>query len=382
MSDNLAQETPAAYLVLVRKGPSWHPGDLEPLCLLLSKRFAGELWAFGSYDADMMIGRIRLRAVKERSSVHVWNLARFGRHVLRWADELRAAHKPGLVVICFEPFKGGLLALYTARRAKGALICEVNGVYASPSNVADTRFAWMRAMRQYLRRLVGAFVVRRATAVRLLFADQLRGFARLPANVVIRQFFDKSNTERFYPGAEEPLVLAVGFPFRVKGFDILCEAFRRVALRHPAWKLVLIGHRVPEELRAGGFEHPQIAAYPGVLQTDVAQWMSRCAIFALPSRTEAMGRVLIEAGAAGKCRLATRVDGIPTVVEDGVDGMLIEKENVVELSAALETLMQDAALRSRLGQAARRRVAQEFSPEAYLQHYAELVDCALGRGER
>ena len=50
-----------------------------------------------------------------------------------------------------------------------------------------------------------------------------------------------------------------------------------------------------------GLEHPQIEARPGVKQPELAAWMSRCAIFALPSRTEAMGRVLIEAGAAAKC---------------------------------------------------------------------------------
>jgi hypothetical protein len=48
------QETPVAYLVIVRKGPTWSPADLEPLCRLLSRRFIGEISAFGSYDADLV----------------------------------------------------------------------------------------------------------------------------------------------------------------------------------------------------------------------------------------------------------------------------------------------------------------------------------------
>jgi len=50
------QQAPVAYMVVVRKGPTWRPADFEPLCRLLSRRFAGEIWAFGSYDADVRVG--------------------------------------------------------------------------------------------------------------------------------------------------------------------------------------------------------------------------------------------------------------------------------------------------------------------------------------
>lgn len=354
-------------------------GDFEPLCRLLSRKFSGEIWAFGSYDADVFLGRFRLRVVKERSSVHLMNLMRFGRHVAVWTEQLRRAAVTNLVVVAFDPFKGGLSALYTAWRARGALVCEVNGVYADRHNLRSGGSGWMRRWHLSFRRAVGGFVLRRASAVRLLFADQLRDFVCLPPEIIRRQFFDISNTERFYPGREESIVLGVGFPFRVKGFDVLCNAFRRIAPKYPEWKLVLIGHGVPEEARAGGFLDPQIQTRPGVLQTEVAQWMARCAIFALPSRTEAMGRVLIEAGAAGKCRVASRVDGIPTVVEDGVDGILVPPDDVEQLSVELERLILDGELRRRLGEAAKHRVAREFSANAYLQHYSDLVGAVISR---
>lgn len=371
-------QLPVAYVVVVRKGPSWNPDDLRSFCELLSQRFAGEVWAFGSYDADIRIDRIRLRVVNESSRLHVMNVLRFTRYALRWIEELRRAHRSKLVVISTEPLKAGLLALYAARRAGGVFICEVNGVYGNRINVTAARAAWAWP----LRRLVIARVLAHATAIRLLFPGQLQGLIRVSPRVVVGQFFELSGAGRFYPGVEEPLVLSVGFPFKVKGFDILCEAFRRVTPRFPRWRLVLIGHRVPQELREGGFEHPQIEALPGLRQPAVAQWMSRCAIFALPSRTEAMGRVLLEAGAAAKCRLATRVDGIPTVVEDEVDGVLVEKENAEQLASALERLMGDAELRRRLGEAARKRVASEFSAARYLEHYVGLVSSALRRHEQ
>ena len=371
---------PLAYLVVVRKGPTWDLSDIEPYCRLLSRRFTGEVWAYGSYEADTVIGRMRLRVVADQPGHDIANRLRFVRRARQWVEQLRAARPGRLAVVALEPFTGGPLGLHAARRARGVLICEVNGVYASYHNTVNTRMALVRSIRVLARRLVGAFVLHRATAVRLLFAGQLNGFVRLPGHVITRQFFEITNLPGFRPGAEEPIILGAGFPFRVKGFDLLCQAFSRIADRYPDWKLVLIGHRVPEALVEGGFAHPCIEGYPGVKQPLLADWMARCAIFALPSRTEAMGRVLVEAGAAGKCRLATRVDGIPTVIENGVDGLLVDAENVDQLASALDQLMRDASLRQRLGQAARRRVERDFSDEAYLDHYAELVSVALERG--
>jgi glycosyltransferase involved in cell wall biosynthesis len=363
-------------LVIARKGPSWSTSDLEPLCRLLSRRFAGEIWAFGSYDADILIDRFRVRVVNdERSSSRMGALALTSRNMLRWAVELRAACPRDLTVVSLEPFTGGLLALYVARRARGIFICEVNGVYSNRDNFPGGRIAgWLRLE---ARRILGRFVLTRATAVRLLFSGQLQKFVRLPARVLTRQFFDFADIERFHPGADEKMILGVGFPFRIKGFDILCRAFHTIAAAYPEWKLVLIGHLVPGEVRAAGLEHPRIEALPGVKQPELAGWMSRCAIFALPSRTEAMGRVLIEAGAAGKCRVASRVDGIPTVIEDGIDGILVEKEDVSQLAATLARLISDTPLRQRLGEAARVRMKREFSGDAYLEHYTDLVSSAL-----
>ncbi len=379
-ADSEAQP-PLAYLVVIHKGPTWNQADLEPLCRLLSRRFTGEVWSFGTYEADRIIGRMRLR-VANRSFEKNLNGVRAFLRARAWIKLLRDAGLPDLVVVTRDPFLSGLLGLYTAKRARGILICEINGVYASRHNTADTRLPLVRALRVFARRWAGAFVLHRATAVRLMFADQLKGFVRLPGRVVTRHFFDRTNLAAFHPGAEEPIILGVGHPFGIKGFDLLCQAFRRIASGYPEWKLVLIGHKIPDEVQQGGFEHPRIETHPGTKQPLMAEWMARCAIFALPSRTEGIPRVLLEAGAAGKCRLAARVGGIPRVVEDGVDGVLVEPESVEHLAAALARLMSDRNLRRLLGEAARRRVEREFSEEAYLEDYGEVVSAALqGRHE-
>jgi glycosyltransferase involved in cell wall biosynthesis len=372
-----AATAPLAYLFMIRVGPTYSMGDLAPECELLSRRFAGEFWSYGSYEADRQIGRIRLRVVKDASNVGILNFFSFARRVMRRARELQATHMQRIVVTSYDPFKGGLLALRVARRLHAAFVCEVNGVYGDRDNFAHVKAALWRTIRLLQMRLVGDYVLRRADAVRLLFVDQLANFVALPDATLVRHFFALTYTDRFYSAPEEKIIVAAGFPFMRKGVDVLVEAFVRLAPRYRDWKLVLIGHLIPTELRALGVEHAQILALPGVPQEELAKWVSRCAILALVSRSEAMGRVLLEGAAAGKCRIATRVDGIPTVVEHGVDGVLVEKNNVEELCAGLARLMDDEDLRRRFGVAGQLRVARDFSPERYLAHFSELVAATL-----
>jgi glycosyltransferase involved in cell wall biosynthesis len=87
-----------------------------------------------------------------------------------------------------------------------------------------------------------------------------------------------------------------------------------------------------------------------------------------------MGRILLEAAAAGKCRIGAAVNGIPTVISDGVDGLLVPKGDVDALAGALESLMANPQLRRRLGAAAKARAATEFTYSAYLDHYAHMFD--------
>jgi glycosyltransferase involved in cell wall biosynthesis len=374
-----ALPAPLAYLFMIRVGPTYTTGDLAPECELLSRRFAGEFWSYGSYEADTQIGRMRLRVVKDGSKLGIINFFRFARRVMRRATELRANSVQRIVVTSYDPFKGGLLALRVARRLNAAFVCEVNGVYGSLDNFAHVKAAIWRRIRLLQMRVIGNYVLRRADAVRLLFIEQLANFVTLRSDTIVRHFFALTYTERFYSAPEEEIILAAGFPFMRKGVDMLVEAFLGLAPRYPNWKLVVIGHLIPKDMRAFGVEHAQILALPGVPQEELAKWISRCAILALASRSEAMGRVLLEGAAAGKCRIAARVDGIPTVIENGVDGVLVEKNNVEALRAGLVRLMDDEELRRRFGTAGQLRVAREFSPEMYLVHFSELVAATLER---
>jgi glycosyltransferase involved in cell wall biosynthesis len=229
-------------------------------------------------------------------------------------------------------------------------------------------------------RLTGSYVLKRADGVRLLFDEQLQNFALPRKSALIRRFFDIAYVDRFFEGPEEPIILLVGFPYRRKGADILFKAFCSLAPRFPQWKLVMIGHELKSSMDAAGFSHPQVSVLAGMPQTELVDWVARCSIVAQPSRSEAMGRILLEAAAAGKCRIGTAVNGIPTVISDGIDGVLVPKNDVKALEGALKLLIVNPELRRRLGAAAKARAAREFTYQAYLDHYSEFFD-TLGRAE-
>jgi glycosyltransferase involved in cell wall biosynthesis len=224
------------------------------------------------------------------------------------------------------------------------------------------------------------FVLSRAAGIRLLHPSQLEkiGYRRRPGQVV-EQIPDFVDTSVFVQLGEEKTILVVGFPFFVKGIDTAIAAFRQVAAAHPDWVLKIMGHYPDgEELQKAIGDCPRIVHQPPVTHRHMPAHIGRCGIVLQPSRTEAMGRVLVEAMAAGKPRVASRVGGIPTVVADGEDGILVDPEDVDGFARALAALMSSAELRQRLGAAGARRAASELSTDEYFRKterfYRRVID--------
>jgi glycosyltransferase involved in cell wall biosynthesis len=149
----------------------------------------------------------------------------------------------------------------------------------------------------------------------------------------------------------------------------------------PDFKLVLIGHNLEDDARKSFPDlDGRIEFRPGLYFDELKDYYRRCYCLALPSRTEGMGRVLLEAMACGKPVIGSKVGGIPSIIDDGVNGFLFEKENEQELAHWLNKLLSDPSLAMRMGQEGRKMMKERFSSHKYLGEYAQMVSSVVDQG--
>ena len=190
--------------------------------------------------------------------------------------------------------------------------------------------------------------------------------------------------ERLGAGPGQTLVLGLGRLVEKKGFAHLIEAARRAA----GVRVALAGDG---DLR--GALEAQAAGAPvrlvGALDRDaVAAALAAADVVAVPSVVDRAGNVdglpnvLLEAMAAGRAVVASRVAGIPDVVADGVDGILVPPGDAVALGDALARLAADPAARARLGAAARNAVAARLGWDRAAQAFEEAYAAAAALDAR
>jgi glycosyltransferase involved in cell wall biosynthesis len=164
-----------------------------------------------------------------------------------------------------------------------------------------------------------------------------------------------------------PFILTVGRLVEDKAVDVLLEAFARAGDDFKEWRLSVLGEGLLGDSLRAQAHALGIAGrvdWHGVVR-DPYLFYRAAHLFALPSRVEGTPNALLE---AMSCGLAVVVsDGAPgplELVEDGVTGLVVPVNDPVRLAAALRRLGNDAALRGRLGAAARERVTEYDLPRA------------------
>jgi glycosyltransferase involved in cell wall biosynthesis len=171
------------------------------------------------------------------------------------------------------------------------------------------------------------------------------------------------------PEAEVLEVLVVGMLVHRKGQDVLLEAAARA--REP-WNVTFVGEggaRPALEQAAARIEHRRIR-FAG-WRADAAAAPLDCHVACVPSRAESFPYVALEAMACARAMVASRIDGLSEVVEDGATGLLVAPEDPAALAAALDALAADRARVRRIGEAAHARVRDRFGIDA-------MLDATLG----
>jgi glycosyltransferase involved in cell wall biosynthesis len=225
---------------------------------------------------------------------------------------------------------------------------------------------------------VAAFALRRADAVRTVSpftAGLVRGLGVEPA----ADFPAFMDLEPFLaPAAPLPLrptALFVGVLEAYKNVDGLARAWPLVASRLPDASLHLVGKGTRADV-AEALVRDHGARWERELSSpEVAAALDDAWVLVLPSRSEGMGRVLVEAFCRGRAVVGTRAGSIPDLVTDGVSGLLVEPDDPAALADALVRVLSDRALAWQLGTSARAAAEPWLqSPAEYARHVRELVE--------
>jgi len=162
---------------------------------------------------------------------------------------------------------------------------------------------------------------------------------------------------RFTPAGEKsptPLVLAVGRLVPVKRFELLVDALLRLKDAHPALEAVIVGEGYKrEELEAQRYaaRAEDWIHLPGRLDDDeVLDLYRRAWVLASSSAREGWGMTITEAAACGTPSVVTRIAGHVDAVEDGTSGIVVDGRD--EMVGAIDRVLRDEALRTRLSQGA------------------------------
>lgn len=269
---------------------------------------------------------------------------------------------------------GGYHWVFAAHLAKLPMICHVRNRFTYLSLREKLVLRWIRNWVFVSQNSWTQFPMRVRPANGRVLYDGV-SLAPAPASTTesVRAEFDMP-----------PDVIVAGMFCRVapqKDFETLIRAAAILAGRVPRLRYLIVGdytdgpavrqHYVKVEswLREHGVADRFVFAG---FRRDVARLMQGCDISVLSTHEEGLPLVLLEAMTYARPTVATAVDGIPELIEDGKTGLLTPHGDAQALAAALERLAADPAMAGRLGEAGRRVVETKFSPAQFEQNVLEM----------
>jgi len=342
-------------------------------------RWSRSLYLFqrtGPYLADVSPS-IRVESADATSRVAQW------RHLRRFLRTLR----PDVVVVFLSYF-----SVLTAARSAGIATRVVFDMGTPVSAfLADTDYRWSgpwmrRLFTRVMRRACAAADLLRATSTGV--ADDLVGTFGAPRSRVCivpnpvdvgaiatasRESIDGPFAQRW----SSPVIVAAGRLAEAKNYPLLIDALAILRETTPASLFILgAGDQEPAvraAIRARGLD--EVVHLCG-FQRNPWKFIARADVFALTSRYEGFGNVIVEAMACGVPVVATSSPGTRDIVTDGIDGLLVDRHEPAAVAAALARALGDATLRRRLAEAARRK-ADIYRTETIVAAYERALAGAL-----
>jgi len=358
-------------------------------------------------------GGLELQALEMTAQLHrrahtVWIACCAGSRLAREAEGL------GLRVVTFDItgyfHPSAVWALSRFIRAHGIRIvhCQLSKDLSTVVPAAD--LSWL-SPRVVLSKRVGSYLSKRDPFHRYTYAGVSRVLAIsevIHTNVLdttpmnpdrVLTLHDAIDTERFSPAQADRRrvreefgytddVVVVGFVGRFspgKGHEELINAASAIGRARPHTRFLVVGEAsAGEEEYAKGIRQlcrsmnlDGVVSFAG-FRRDIADVMASFDVFAFPSHAESFGVVLIEAMAMERPVVSTNCDGVLDIVVDGETGLYVHPRDSAELATALTRLIDDPAMRVRLGKAGRQRVLRLFDRRIQMERLESIYQELLG----
>ena len=289
-------------------------------------------------------------------------------------------HEKGFdVIVAYGTNRPGVAGVILKWITGAKLVVEVPGVPENAFRYDSPHPGWHAGFKRFLSDQLLLCVGVAADCMKLLYPTQLEKYPRL-------QYKKAAVFHDFVPvhaisaiKCEEQSILLAGYPWFTKGVDLLIRAFKFIASEFPNYKLKLMGYypdrRYLDELVAGC---AQIEFVPPCYHEAALRIIGSCSVYVLASRTESMGRVLLEAMAARKPIIASNVCGVPHYIKSNDNGLLFQSENVEDLAAKLATVLDSPLLQARLSRRGYEKVITELDERAYVRSFQSMLDMVMG----
>src|SRR5437867_2260019 len=357
---------------------TWRGGQNQVLLTVNGLRSIGQRATLVAHP----LGELRQRAAEgldliplaPRTEVDLTAAWRFSRLVRRLKPDVIHAHDPHAVAMASLALSFGAGAthqaggppLVAARRVDFHL--KGNSFSRWKHRQVDCYIAASEAIRRMLV-ADGVPAARTVTVHEGIDVDHVR--AAPPVNV----------HEAFWLPHHAPVVGNVAALVPHKGQRYLVEAAHLVVQDMPDVRFVILGEgELREHLEKQIHEHhlEKHVLLPG-FRTDVLGCIKGFDIFAMCSVTEGLGTSLLDAMACARPIVATDAGGIPEIVEDGVNGLLVAPRDAAALATAIVRLLKDEGLRRRMGEAGLARVRERFTVDRMVAGTAAVYERVAGR---
>jgi glycosyltransferase involved in cell wall biosynthesis len=287
------------------------------------------------------------------------------------------------IVIAQSPYEAvASLPALRLLRPRPKLLVELHGDPRIAARLYGSAFRRLYALPADLAANAGlrsADATRAISSYTAAIAREVTG--REPA-AVFPTYFDLESFLRDPPRRlpDQPQAAWVGALQRTKDPALLARAWRLVFPRIPDARLVIVGRGpLRAEVEALALEFPQtVKAIPWLSPPELARLIDDSTMLTLTSKSEGLGRVILEAFARGRPVVATDVGGVSDIVVPDRNGLLVAPEDPEALAAAMARVLGDRPFADRLGHAAARDAERlRWTPERYADTLRELVDRVL-----